>query len=369
MRTKYYLQILIWTTILAGCEQILLEEEFQNTPRDNFNALWQEFDHAYGAMHAKKLNWDSLKIVHGNTLANSATNKQLFDAMSGLLNEINDGHSDLTAPGVGYFRSWHRRDKSYYDDNYTQNLGKVGQHHSIIRKDYLNQQYQYISVDGWFFFYGTIERSNQKIGYLCIPTFYLGNFPDQFIQEAVESFQTMDAVIVDLRYNGGGTTEAFVKTLNLFASQPKVFLKSKFRNGPGHNDFSEFFDHRINPNPNCLQNMPVVILVNSFTASSSEHFVLGMKTQEKVITVGDTTCGAFSSVNERILPNGWKYRLGGQVLYTPDGNLLMDENGQYLEGIGLAPDYYIPDQWSSLEKGVDMPLERALIVVKDSLPF
>jgi C-terminal processing protease CtpA/Prc len=119
-------------------------------------------------------------------------------------------------------------------------------------------------------------------------------------------------------------------------------------------------EHHIRPQPNCLKDKPVAILMNSFTASSSEHFILGMKTQKDIITVGDTTCGAFSSVNERLLPNGWKFRLGGQILYTPKGNLLIDENGNYLEGIGLAPDYYVSDQWNHLKSGLDMPLEKAI---------
>jgi carboxyl-terminal processing protease len=309
---------------------------------------------------AKNLNWDSLKVVYGNSLNESTNNEELFEALTGLLNEINDGHADLLASGIGYFRSWNRRDKSYYQDFNTQDFGIVGEHQAVIRREYLNNQFQSTTVDGWFFFYGSIEKQNKTIGYLCVPTFNLRNFPDAFIQSAVDAFQNLDAVIIDLRFNGGGATEAFVKTLNKFASEQKLFLKSKYRNGPGHGDFSEMLEHHIRPQPNCLKNKPVAILMNSFTASSSEHFILGMKTQKDVITVGDTTCGAFSLVNEKLLPNGWKFRLGGQVLFTPLENLLVDEKGNYLEGIGLSPDYFAPDQWNPLTIGVDMILEKAI---------
>jgi carboxyl-terminal processing protease len=359
MKTKFYLMMLL-SVLLVACEKALLEEEFGDTPYGNFEVFWQEFDQAYGAMQAKNLNWDSLKVVYGNSLNESTNDEELFGILSGLLNTINDGHADLLAPGIGYFRSWKRRDKSYYQDFNTQDLGKVGEHQAVIRREYLNNQFQSTTVDGWFFFYGSIEKQNQTIGYLCVPTFNLNNFPDAFMQSAVDTFQDLDAVIIDLRWNGGGTNEAFVKTLNKFASQPTLFLKSKYRNSPGHGDFSEMLEHHIRPQPNCLKDKPVAILMNSFTASSSEHFILGMKTQKDIITVGDTTCGAFSSVNERLLPNGWKFRLGGQILYTPKGNLLIDENGNYLEGIGLAPDYYVSDQWNHLKSGLDMPLEKAI---------
>lgn len=359
MKTKIYLMML-FSVFLTACEKALLKEEFGNTPHENFNAFWQEFDQAYGAMQPKNLNWDSLKVAYGNSLNEGTNDEELFGILSGLLNAINDGHADLTAPGIGFYRSWNRRDKSYYQDFNTQDLGNVGEHQAVIRREYLNNQFQTATVDGWFFFYGSMEKQNKTIGYLCVPTFNLSNFPDAFIQSAVDAFKDFDGVIVDLRFNGGGTTEAFVKTLNKFVSEPTLFLKSKYRNGPGHGDFSEMLEHHIRPHSNCLKDKPVAILMNSFTASSSEHLILGMKTQKNVITVGDTTCGAFSSVNERLLPNGWKYRLGGQILFTPHGNLLVDENGYYLEGKGLAPDYYVPDEWNPLNSGVDMPLEKAI---------
>jgi hypothetical protein len=360
MRTSILLVIILFSAFFVACEKILLDEEYQHMPQGNFEAFWQEFDQAYGAMQPKNLNWDSLKDVYGKTLTESTNDKELFYALCGLLNEINDGHADLFAPGIGYYRSWNRRDKPYYQDLNTQDFRKVGEHQAIIRREYLNNQFQSTTVDGWFFFYGNIEKQSKTIGYLCIPTFNLNIFPDSFIQYAVDDFQNMDAVIIDLRWNGGGTTEAFMKTLNKFASEPTLFLKSKYRNGPGHGDFSEMLEHHLRPQDNCLKNKPVAILMNSFTASSSEHFILGMKTQKDVITVGDTTCGAFSSVNERLLPNGWKFRIGGQILFTPEGSLMVDEKGNYLEGIGVSPDYFVPDQWNPLNSGLDMPLEKAV---------
>lgn len=352
---------LIFLTVFISCEKVLLNEEYQNTAYDNYNAFWQEFDRSYGAMQPKKMNWDSLKTVYGNSINLDTTNKQLFEALCGLLHEINDGHADLYAPGFGYYRSWNRRDKSYYLDYNTQDMKKVSNHQKVVRREYLGNQYESTSVDGWTFFYGNIDAQNKKIGYLCIPTFNIINFPDDFIQSAVDAFQSSGAVIVDLRFNGGGTTEAFVKTLNRFASEPKVFLNSKYRNGNGHGDFSRMFEHQIHPHENCLKPKPIAILINSYTASSSEHFILGMKTQKDVITVGDTTCGAFSSVNERLLPNGWKFRLGGQVVFSPEGKLLVDDKSNYVEGVGLSPDFYVTDHWQPLNNdGIDLPLDKAI---------
>lgn len=123
--------------------------------------------------------------------------------------------------------------------------------------------------------------------------------------------------------------------------------------------------HRVQPHNPTLQGKPMAILTNAYTASSSDHFVLAMKTQPNVITVGDTTCGAFSAVLERILPNGWKYRLGAQVVFNPEGNYLCDERGHYLEGLGIIPDYVVTDKWNMVVNQKDAVLEKALSELKN----
>ena len=352
--------IFSFLVLTTGCEETLLKEQYENTATDNFEFFWSEFDKLYGAFDAKQINWDSLKTIYGININENTSNRQLYDAICGLLNELNDGHADIYAPEFGYYRSWNRRNKSYFSDIKTNSLGHVVNMQSIIKTKYMNQQFKSENYSGWLFFYGTIPYNGHEVGYICIPTFNIADFPNDFIQEAVDSFNTLDAVIIDLRFNGGGTTEAFVSLLNSFVSEKKLYMKSQFRNGPKHNDFTKIDEHWINPHSDGLKKIPVAILMNSFSASSSDHFILGMKTQSNVITVGDTTCGAFSAVYVRVLPNGWKFRLGSQVVYAPDGQIFSDQNGNYLEGIGIAPDYYVSDVWSEVVKGHDLVLEKAL---------
>jgi C-terminal processing protease CtpA/Prc len=61
-----------------------------------------------------------------------------------------------------------------------------------------------------------------------------------------------------------------------------------------------------------------------------------------------------------MLPNGWKIRLGAQVVYATDGSLLSDSKGNYLEGIGIAPDIYVQDKLKEIRQGKDAPLDAAL---------
>jgi C-terminal processing protease CtpA/Prc len=101
-------------------------------------------------------------------------------------------------------------------------------------------------------------------------------------------------------------------------------------------------------------------MTNSLTCSAAEIFTLGMKTQTNTITVGDTTRGALSFVRERVLPNGWKYRICSQVVFNPDGSLLTDKQGNYIEGIGIAPDFYVPDFYYSFIHDEDAALDSSI---------
>jgi hypothetical protein len=359
-RSTIFWTVLLLIFIFSSCEESLIEEEFKNNPIDNYNAFWSEFDRFYGAFEAKNINWDSLKTVYSAGLTDSSTNQQLFNAISGLLNELNDGHADLYAPGVGFYRSWNRRKKSYFGDTKNYDNSNIVALQNIIRTNYLKEEFEEGEYSGWKFFYGTIKYENHRVGYICIPTFSIGDYPNEFIQQAVDSFNQQDAVIIDLRYNGGGRTEAFVTSLNSFSSERKLYMKSKFRNGPNHSDFTELDDHFTNPHDNCLKNKPIAILMNAYSASSFDHFIMGMKSQPNVITIGDSTCGAYSAVLERIMPNGWKFRLGAQVVYATDGNLLSDSKGNYLEGIGIAPDIYVQDKLKEIRQRKDAPLDAAL---------
>jgi hypothetical protein len=359
--TKGLSFVLFNLLVFTACEKSLLHEEFGNDPKGNFNAFWSEFDRFYGAFEPKNINWDSLKIVYGSGINENSTDHELYKSICGLLASINDGHASIYSPEFGAFRSWSRRGKLYFNDVNSFDYQHIVQWTNLVQNKYLGSSLKYDVSLNFLFYYGSIQYAGYKIGYLYIPTFIRDNFPNDFINKAAEYLKNTDAVILDIRFNGGGSTDTFVKAMNLFTSEKKLYLKSKFRNGPDHSDFSILFDHYTNNNLNSgFFNKPMAILVNSFSSSSSEHFLLGMKTQIGVFSVGDTTCGAFSSVQERLMPNGWIFKFGAQVIYTPEGKLFTDQKGRYLEGIGIPPDYYVPDSYKAIEKRIDKPLDFAL---------
>jgi len=351
---------LVLLLLFCACEHIVIPERFENTPVHNFNHFSSDFRNLYGAFDAKGIDWDSLTQVYSEAVTDDMSSLELYTVLTEMLDILNDGHATLQSPEHGFFRSWNRRDKPYFTHRDGRDMDDVSTLRNVIKTAYLNNDLESGTYSGWEFFYGTIDHNEKNIGYLCVPSFNLYNFPNAFIQEAVDAFRECDAVIIDLRFNGGGTTEAFVSLQNRFASEEKLYMRSRFRNGTDPDDFTLVAEHWIKPHATALPAKPIAILSNAYTASSSDHFVVAMKTQPDVICVGDTTFGAFSSVLERILPNGWNYRLGAQVVYGPDGEYLQDAQGNYLEGIGIAPDFFVADDWDMITQNRDAVLEKAL---------
>ena len=354
---------LLMVFCFAACEKNLLKEEYSNTPEGIYNAFWSEFDQFYGAFEAKNINWDSLKVVCGQDINSGSTQKQLYDALCMLLAPLNDGHASIETPRFGGFRSWSRRNKSFFADTFSLSGSMYYEIYERSIYKYLGNNYKKDLSTKNLFLYGKILHNTHTIGYLYIPTFAGDNFPKGFIKEAASVFQGADAVIIDLRYNGGGNTENFLYAMNMFSTEKKLFLKSKLRNGKNHSDFTRLYDHYTLPQADGCQNKPIAILANSYSSSSSEHLILGLKSQNNVILVGDTTCGAFSEVHERVLPNGWIYRLGAQVVYTPDGKIFTNSKGQYVEGNGIAPDFFVEDNYKEIQKNNDLVLNKALFEI------
>jgi carboxyl-terminal processing protease len=101
--------------------------------------------------------------------------------------------------------------------------------------------------------------------------------------------------------------------------------------------------------------MPVVLLVNGLTASSSEVFVSSLKENLNVSVVGTNTYGKGMIQKLVELSNGKYIKFSVQEWLTASGNKI--------EGVGIIPDVYIlPDEQSEydiqLEKAVDIAKEK-----------
>ncbi|MDE6011138.1 MAG: peptidase S41, partial [Prevotella sp.] len=77
------------------------EEEFDNTPQGNMEALWKIIDEHYCFLNYKHeaygLDWDQVHEKYRAQINNNMTNQQLFEVLTNMLAELRDGHVNLTA--------------------------------------------------------------------------------------------------------------------------------------------------------------------------------------------------------------------------------------------------------------------------------
>jgi len=133
------------------------------------------------------------------------------------------------------------------------------------------------------------EINGTKIGYLLFMS-YRTLAKDQLI-EAFNTFknENVTRLIVDLRYNPGGSSEIsdLLDSLITGLSTDKVFSKLIHNDRYKDYNFNIYFYSVDNP----LGLKKVIFLTTGRTCSASELTINALKPYIKVITVGETTCG------------------------------------------------------------------------------
>jgi carboxyl-terminal processing protease len=161
---------------------------------------------------------------------------------------------------------------------------------------------------------------NFKIAYLRITQF---NEPtaqelDQKLNEL--QAQGMQALIVDLRYNPGGLLTSAVDVCGAFLPPRTMVVYTEGR------DASQRREYYTGKNVKQRPNFPMVLLVNSGSASGSEIVAGALKDLNRAILVGETTFGKGSVQSVIQLPDGSALRLTTAKYFTP-GKQVIHEKG------------------------------------------
>ena len=336
--------LILSISIIAGCEKIFFKDDPENTPDNNFEIFWTDFDRYYAQFNIRNIDWDSVYTVYKPQISSNISDRQLFNILSEIVIAINDMHVTLyTSYGTVAWKGW---GNGAYPSNKLINPSKYFAG-AFIR-------------DGAFEYQ---ELHNYNIGYIRIPTF-IGtgnsmNFADErylVIDKILERFKSKDGIIIDVRSNGGGNSLNADAVAGRFADIKKVYCKMRYKNGIDKNDFSDWISWYIEPEGVFQYTKPVVVLTGRSTSSSAEDFVMEMQVQPQVTIVGDTTGGGTGNPIFRELPNGWAYRLSTKYAVTAD-NLLVD-------GKGICPDIAILTSVEDSINGIDRILEKGIEIIE-----
>jgi carboxyl-terminal processing protease len=208
---------------------------------------------------------------------------------------------------------------------------------------------------------GTVFR----IGVIDLPSFYMDMEGRRRGREDYKSAvrdvrrllnelkeKKVDLVIVDLRFNGGGSLPESVEMTGLFIDQgPVVQVKGPDGRVIPHND----------DKPGAVWDGPLVVLINKFSASASEIFAGAIQDYGRGIVVGDQSTHGKGTVQEleelgQIIsqlnpPNYGALKMTIQQFYRPGGDSTQNR--------GVVSDIQLPSQTSHWEVG-EADLDYAL---------
>lgn len=293
------LLLLIILLLPTGCHKI---ESYDNDPRGNFDALCDILDNHYCFFREKGIDWHEITTRYSAMISSDMNNRELFQVCSDMLGELRDGHTNLSAPfATSYYRDWW----SDYPQNYDAR---------IIEQYYFN--FNYTSLGAYY--YGILP---QNVGYIRCPSFEYslgdGNW------EYIFSFlATCDALIIDIRDNGGGRMDHVEPLVSRFITERTLVGYISHKTDPDHDDFSEPYPFYYNPAPNgaVIWTKPVAVLTNRSTFSAANNFASIMKLLPQVRLVGATTGGGSGMPFSSELPNGWSVRFSACSVLDAQGN-------------------------------------------------
>ena len=186
------------------------------------------------------------------------------------------------------------------------------------------------------------------VGYITFNIFLMQLL--QPIREAAATLKDAPAVILDLRGNPGGIGGMAMPVAGLFMSEAGQLGTMKGRENNAR--FPVF------PSADPLD-VPMAILVDERSASTSEMLAGGLQELGRAVVVGTPTAGM-------VLPSILKTLPTGARLQYPIMNFLTPE-GRALEGVGVIPDVIVPLSRAALLRGEDNVMEaaRRLLLLQD----
>lgn len=152
----------------------------------------------------------------------------------------------------------------------------------------------------------TLDVDGKKVGYLMYNSF-TGNFDQELNQAFAElKSQGVEELVLDLRYNGGGSVESAVDLASMITGQfeGQIFMKEQWnkayqeyleREKPERlvNRFNDTI--RTGETIHSLNLSRVYVLATEGTASASELIINGLEPYIDVVQVGETTTGKFQA--------------------------------------------------------------------------
>jgi carboxyl-terminal processing protease len=216
---------------------------------------------------------------------------------------------------------------------------------------------------------GYVLKGTKNIGYISIPDFYfdwentntgINGCANDVAKEIIKlKKENIEGLIIDIRYNGGGSLQEAVDLAGIFIDGgPVAQLKGKEPKAYTLKDV----------NSGSIFDGPLLVMVNGYSASASETFSATMQDYNRAIIAGTTTYG--KSTGQIIFPLDTTVTLETFDKVKTETYLKITTSALYrLTGTtaqqqGVQPDVLLPDLLQSIgEKEKDKTTSFKLIAI------
>lgn len=272
---------------LTSCHD---EPEYHNDNIGNFNALADIVAKRYCFFAEKDIDWNALCDEYRQKIEPDCNQLELFLIMSDLLDNLKDGHVNLTSKfSTSYYKKWWT--------DYPQDFNL-----RTLREYYLD--FDYFQTSGISY-----KMLPNDIGYIYYPSFS-NPIGETNLDYVLAILSKSKGLIIDIRNNGGG----MLSNINTLVGR---FIKSKIRGG--------YIRHKTGPAPDAFSDPypieyepakaghityygPIIVLTNRSCYSAANNFVAVMKQLPNVRIAGARTGGGGGMPFSSELPNGWAIR-------------------------------------------------------------
>jgi hypothetical protein len=204
-----------------------------------------------------------------------------------------------------------------------------------------------------------VERLIGNVGYLEMRSFNSSS-PEtgEAIAAAMKLLEHTDALVIDVRRNGGGRAEWVQQLCSyLFSGDDRTLLNELVMRRGGSEHVESFYTVPWVPGPR-RPDVPVYVLTSHATGSAAEEFAYNLQSRKRGTVVGETTWGGAN-------PGGLVRLSDHFAAFISNGRARNPVTHTNWEGVGVRPDVPVAPG-DALKTAHVMALEKLIAGAQDT---
>jgi hypothetical protein len=195
-----------------------------------------------------------------------------------------------------------------------------------------------------------VEHLPWNIGYLKFNSFADATYAGRTAIAAMNFLSFCDAIIIDVRDNGGGSP-SMVQLITSYFLEESTHLNSFYIRRD--DSMRQFWSHAY-VEGKLLDDVPLFVLTSSRTFSAAEEFTYNLKNLERATIVGETTGGGAHPTSRAIFA---ELKV---IMSCPFGRAVNPITGTNWEGTGIEPHIAVPS-----DEALDVAKLEAIKIMRE----